>query len=86
MTSWESASSVTRRAIRRLVFERISAVITPAGRCVASTRCTPRDLPRRAMSTSPVTKSGSSETRAANSSMMIISRGMGSSPGFMAAT
>ena len=58
MTSWLSLRSVTRRAMRRLVFDLISALTTPAGRCVASSRCTPSDRPRRAMSTSPVTKSG----------------------------
>ena len=84
-TSWESPSSVTRSAMRRFVFDLISAETTPAGRWVARTRCTPRDRPRRAMSTRPVTKSGSSATRAANSSIMSMRRGMGSSPGPSAA-
>ena len=85
MTSWESFSSVTRRAIRRLVLDLISAETTPAGRWVASTRWTPSERPRRAMSTRPVTKSGSSATSAANSSIMITRRGMGSSWGPVAA-
>ena len=85
-TSWESDSSVTRSAMRRFVLDLISADTTPAGRWVARTRCTPRERPRRAMSTRPVTNWGSSATSAANSSMMSIRRGMGSSPGPMAAT
>jgi hypothetical protein len=35
MTSWLSVASVTRRAIRRLVLARMSALTTPAGCCVA---------------------------------------------------
>ena len=60
MTSADSAASVTRSAIRRLVLARISAMTTPAGRWVARIRWMPSDRPRCAMSTSPVTKSGSS--------------------------
>ena len=36
--SAESARSVTRSATRRLMFDCISGVTTPEGRCVASTR------------------------------------------------
>ena len=82
MTSADSSGLVTRSAIRRLVLARMSALTTPAGRCVASSRCTPSERPRRAMSMSPVTKSGSSATIAANSSMISTSRGIGSRPGW----
>ena len=82
MTSADSSGLVTRSAIRRLVLALMSALTTPAGRCVASSRCTPSDRPRRAMSMSPVTKSGSSATIAANSSMISTSLGIGSRPGW----
>ena len=78
MTSADSSELVTRSAIRRLVLARMSALTTPAGRCVARIRCTPSERPRRAMSISPSTKSGSSATMAANSSMTSTSRGIGS--------
>ena len=78
MTSADSSLLVTRSAIRRFVLARMSALTTPAGRCVASSRCTPSERPRRAMSMSPWTKSGSSATMAANSSMISTSRGIGS--------
>ena len=86
MTSWLSPGSVTRSAMRRLVLDLISAETTPAGRCVASTRWTPSERPRRAMSTRPVTKSGSSLTSAANSSMTMSRRGIGALSGVRAAT
>src|SRR6266508_3749841 len=54
ITSLDSLASVTRRAIRRLVLARMSALTTPAGRWVASTRCTPRERPRWAMPLHPV--------------------------------
>ncbi len=76
MTSADSAGSVTRNAIRSEVLAWMSAVTTPAGRWVARMRWMPSDRPLRAMSTSPVTKSGSSATRAANSSMISTSRGI----------
>ena len=78
MTSADSSGLVTRSAIRRLVLARMSALTTPAGRWVARIRWTPSDRPRRAMSIRPLTKSGSSATIAANSSMISTSRGMGS--------
>ena len=78
-TSRESAGSTTRSAIRRFVFVRIESLTAPAGRCVASTRCTPRLRPRCAMSTSASTKSGSSATSVANSSTTTTRRGSGSS-------
>jgi hypothetical protein len=80
ITSCDSLGSVTRSAIRRLVLARMSADTTPAGRWVARIRCTPRERPRWAMPTSPVTKSGSSATSEANSSMISTSRGSGPSP------
>ena len=79
-TSVDSAGSVTRSAIRRLVFARMSALTTPPGRWVASTRCTPSERPRWAMPTRPPTKSGSSSTRVANSSTTRTSRGSGGDP------
>ena len=76
MTSFDSFASVTRSAIRRLVLARMSLEMTPDGRWVASTRWMPSDRPRWAMVTSPVTKSGSSALRLANSSITIASRGI----------
>ena len=78
MTSVDSAASVTRSAIRRLVLARISGETTPPGRWVARIRWMPSDRPRWAMLTRPVTKSGSSATSEANSSMTMSSRGIGS--------
>ena len=78
MTSVDSESSVTRSAIRRLVLARITGDTTPDGRWVARIRCTPSDRPRMAMPTRPVTNSGSSSTSDANSSMIRIVRGIGS--------
>ena len=51
-TSRASALSCRRRARRRLVLARMSSLTTPAGRCVASTRWTPRLRPRWARPTS----------------------------------
>ena len=51
-TSIASAASCSRSARRRLVFARMSSLITPLGRCVARIRCTPRLRPRWAMPTS----------------------------------
>jgi len=79
ITSCDSPGSVTRSAIRRLVLARMSADTTPAGRWVASIRCTPSERPRCAMPTRPVTKSGSSVTSDANSSMISTSLGSGPS-------
>ena len=70
-TSADSSSAAIRRATRRFVLARIWPVITPAGRCVASTRCRPRLRPRRATSTTPSTNSGISLASAANSSTTI---------------
>jgi len=81
MTSLLSMSSVTRSEIRRLVFARISGDTTPVGRWVASTRWMPSERPRWAMLTRPVTKSGSSATMLANSSMTSTSRGIAGSDG-----
>src|SRR6266508_1753974 len=78
MTSVDSVSSVTRRAMRRLVLARMAGEMTPVGRWVARMRWTPRERPRWAMPSRPVTKSGSSSVRVANSSMMSRSRGSGS--------
>lgn len=77
MTSADSVASVTRSAIRRDVLAWMSAVTTPPGRWVARMRWMPSERPRLAMSTSPVMKSGSSLTMAANSSMTSTSRGSG---------
>ena len=63
-----------RSATRRPVLARISPVTTPAGRWVARIRCTPRERPTRAMRIKPVTKSGSSCTSSANSSITSTSR------------
>ncbi len=76
MTSVLSLESVTRSAIRRLVLARISGDTTPLGRWVARIRWMPSDRPRWAMLTMPVTKSGSSRTIEANSSMTMTSRGI----------
>ncbi len=80
-TSWLSRASVTRSEIRRLVLARMSAVTTPAGRWVASSRCRPSERPRWAMPTSPGTNSGTSRARVANSSMMSSSLGSGAIAG-----
>ena len=48
-TSIASPVSAQRSAIRRFVLARMSSLITPLGRCVASTRWTPRLRPRCAM-------------------------------------
>ena len=81
MTSSESAASVTRSAIRRLVLALISAR-HDAGRALrGQDQVDAERAPRRAMSTSPSTKSGSSAASAANSSMTITSRGIGASAG-----
>ena len=74
-TSIASAASCRRSAIRRSVLVRISSLTTPLGRWVASTRCTPRLLPRRATSTSEWSRCGCSSASAANSSTTITSRG-----------
>ena len=74
-TSRESDASCTRRAIRRLVLALISALTTPAGRCVASTRCSPSERPTAASRTSPETKSGSSSASTRNSSTTSTRRG-----------
>ncbi|CPU67270.1 Uncharacterised protein [Mycobacteroides abscessus] len=66
--SVESSSSAMRSATRRFVLARRLSLMTPAGRCVARMRCSPRDRPRWATSTTPSTNSGTSLTRAANSS------------------
>jgi hypothetical protein len=79
-TSADSPSSVTRNAIRRVVFARMSALTTPLGRWVASTRCTPSERPRCAIPTRPPTKSGSSSASVANSSTTRTSRGNDGSP------
>ncbi len=81
MTSLESPVSCTRRAIRRFVFALMFSLTAPDGRCVASTRCTPRVRPRWAMPTSDDTKSGSSAAMVANSSMTTTRRGIGSASG-----
>ena len=70
-TSALSASSAIRSASRRLVLARRLSLITPVGRWVASTRCRPSERPRWATLTTPSTKSGTSWTRAANSSTTI---------------
>jgi hypothetical protein len=85
-TSWLSAASVTRNAIRRLVLARISGDTTPLGRWVASSRWMPSERPRWAMLTRPVTKSGSSRAIEANSSMTISRRGSLRLPGWRSAT
>ena len=72
---WLSDSSAIRSAMRRLVLARRLSLITPAGRCVARIRWMPSERPRWAMSTTPSTNSGTSPTRAANSSMTITSAG-----------
>jgi len=79
ITSADSAESVTRSAIRRLVLARMSAETAPVGRWVARIRWMPSERPRWAMLTRPATKSGRSRTMEANSSMTISSRGSGSS-------
>ncbi len=77
MTSELSEASVTRNAIRRFVFARISGDTTPPGRCVASRRWIPSERPRCAMLTRPVTKAGSSRASEANSSITSNRRGNG---------
>ena len=79
-TSRASLTSLTRNARRRSVLARMSSVTTPAGRCVASTMCTPRLRPRCAIATSARRKSGRSWASVANSSMTTTSRGIGSTP------
>ena len=74
-TSSASARSCMRRATRRLVFARISSLITPLGRCVARMRCTPRLRPRWAMFTSEWRNDGNSTANAANSSTTTSRRG-----------
>ncbi|GAA4322757.1 hypothetical protein GCM10023162_29660 [Klenkia terrae] len=74
-TSRDPASSVVRRHRRTEQLARISGPTLPAGRWVASTRCTPSERPRCAMATNPGTKPGSSSPRVANSSTTITSRG-----------
>ncbi len=75
--STASARSCSRKAMRRLVFARISSLTTPAGRCVASTRWMPRLRPRWATPTSDVRNPGSSVASAANSSITTTSLGNG---------
>lgn len=82
MMSRLSPVSVVRSAIRRLVLARMSAVTAPEGRWVARIRWMPRERPRWAMLTSPETKSGSSRTIDANSSMTRTSRAMAASSGW----
>src|SRR5690348_16316502 len=53
MTSADSSLLVTRSAIRRFVLARMSALTTPAGRCVARIRCTPSERPRREVQLGP---------------------------------
>ncbi len=81
MTSELSEVSVTRSAIRRFVFARISGDTTPLGRCVASNKWMPSDRPRCAMLTRPVTKAGSSRASEANSSITSNNRGSGAGAG-----
>jgi hypothetical protein len=81
MTSELSSASLTRSAMRMLVFARISGETTPLGRWVASIRWMPRLRPSWAMLTSPVTNSGRSFVSWANSSMTSSSRGSGGRPG-----
>ena len=67
-TSVESAGSATRRAMRRLTFARRSAPIAPAGRWVASTRCTPSARPCAASRANAADASGTSSVSARSSS------------------
>ena len=71
----ESDSSAIRSATRRLVLARRLSLMTPAGRWVAMIRWMPSERPRWAMSTTPSTNSGTSPTRAANSSITSTSAG-----------
>ena len=80
MTSWLSASSFTRRATRTPTLARIRSLMTPAGRCVASTSRRPSDRPRAAMSTIPSTNAGISLASVANSSTTM-SRSPGAASG-----
>ena len=79
ITSWLSASSLSRSATRTPTLARMRSLITPAGRWVASTRRSPSERPRAAMSTMPSTNSGISLARVANSSTTI-SRSSGAAP------
>jgi hypothetical protein len=81
MMSWLSVESVTRSAIRRLVLARMSLVTAPDGRCVARMRWMPSERPRCAMLIRPGTKSGTSRTRVANSSITSRRRGSGAIDG-----
>ena len=79
-TSRLSSSSATRRQIRSDVLARMASVMTPAGRCVASTRWMPRLRPRWATSTTPSMKPGTSRISVANSSTATTSAGSGGAP------
>ncbi len=64
--------------MRRPRFALICSLTTPAGRCVASTRCTPSPRPRCATDTSASSTEGCSRASAANSSTTTTSRANGS--------
>ena len=84
ITSFESAGSCTRKAMRRLVLARMSSPITPFGRCVASTRCTPRLRPRCATPSKAPMNDGCCTASVANSSITTTSRARPSSLGSVA--
>ena len=62
-TSFDSAAVCTRSAMRRFVLARMSSLTAAPGRCVASTRCTPRLRPRWAIATIDRRNSGSSAAK-----------------------